>query len=33
MVFADFAIPNPSFATITTEDKGLLEFVLIFDRA
>ncbi|MBI4884495.1 MAG: YceI family protein [Actinobacteria bacterium] len=33
VVFADFGIPNPSRATITTEDHGLLEFVLIFDRA
>jgi polyisoprenoid-binding protein YceI len=33
VVFADFGIPNPSFATITTEDNGLLEFILIFDRA
>ncbi len=33
VVFADFDIPNPSTATITTEDHGLLEFVLIFDRA
>ena len=33
IVFADFGIPNPSFGTISTEDNGLLEFVLIFDRA
>lgn len=33
VVFADFGIPNPSVATITTEDNGLLEFILIFDRA
>jgi polyisoprenoid-binding protein YceI len=33
VVFADYGIPNPSVATITTEDNGLLEFVLIFDRA
>ena len=33
VVFAEFGIPNPSVATITTEDNGLLEFVLIFDRA
>lgn len=33
VVFADYGIPNPSRATITTEDHGLLEFVLIFDRA
>ena len=28
IVFADFGIPNPSTAGITTEDKGLLEFAL-----
>ena len=33
VVFADFGIPNPSIATIVTEDHGLLEFVLVFDRA
>lgn len=33
VVFADYAIPNPSIATIVTEDHGLLEFVLVFDRA
>lgn len=33
VVFAEFGIPNPSVATITTEDNGLLEFILIFDRA
>ena len=33
VVFADYGIPNPSFATVTTEDNGLLEFVLIFDKA
>ena len=33
IVFADYGIPNPSFATISTEDNGLLEFVLIFDKA
>ena len=33
IVFADYDIPNPSNASITTEDNGLLEFVLIFDRA
>jgi len=32
VVFADFGIPNPSIATIVTEDHGLLEFVLVFDR-
>jgi polyisoprenoid-binding protein YceI len=33
VVFADYGIPNPSRATISTDDHGLLEFVLIFDRA
>jgi len=33
VVFADFGIPNPSIATITTEDNGILEFALAFDRA
>lgn len=33
VVFADYGIPNPSRATITTEDHGLLEFVLIFDKS
>ncbi len=33
IVFSDFDIPNPSLATVSTEDNGLLEFVLIFDTA
>ena len=33
VVFADYAIANPSFGGITTEDEGLLEFVLVLDRA
>lgn len=33
VVFADYDIPNPSFGTISTEDNGLLEFILVFDRA
>jgi polyisoprenoid-binding protein YceI len=32
VVFADYGIPNPSFATTTTEDNGLLEFVLVLAR-
>ena len=32
IVFADYGIPNPTFATVTTEDNGLLEFILIFER-
>ncbi len=31
--FSDFGIPNPSFGTISTQDNGILEFVLAFDRA
>ena len=33
ILFADYGIENPSFGTITTEDNGILEFVLAFDRA
>lgn len=32
IVFADYGIVNPSIAGITTEDNGLLEFVLVFER-
>lgn len=31
VVFADYGIDNPSTAGITTEDNGLLEFVLVFE--
>ncbi len=30
VVFADYGIANPSIGGITTEDEGLLEFVLVF---
>jgi polyisoprenoid-binding protein YceI len=30
VVFADYGIANPSTAGVTTEDNGLLEFVLVF---
>lgn len=33
IVFADYSIANPSFGGITTEDEGLLEFVLVFAPA
>jgi len=33
VVFADYGIPNPSIATIVTEDNGLLEFAILFDKA
>jgi polyisoprenoid-binding protein YceI len=32
VVFADYAIPNPSNGFAETADNGLLEFVLVFDR-
>jgi polyisoprenoid-binding protein YceI len=32
VVFADYGIENPSFGQVTTEDNGLLEFVLVFER-
>jgi polyisoprenoid-binding protein YceI len=33
ITFADWGIPNPSFGPATTEDHGVLEFLLVFDRA
>jgi polyisoprenoid-binding protein YceI len=33
VVFADYGIANPSTGGITTEDNGLVEFVLIFEPA
>lgn len=33
VVFADYLIANPSIAGITTEDEGLLEFVLVLEPA
>jgi polyisoprenoid-binding protein YceI len=33
IVFADYNVPNPSVATIKTADTGLLECLLVFDRA
>ena len=32
IVFADWGIPNPSFGPASTEDNGLLEFLLVFSR-
>ncbi|MEO8363335.1 MAG: YceI family protein [Ilumatobacteraceae bacterium] len=32
VVFADWGIPNPSNAVVTTQDNGLLEFLLSFTR-
>jgi polyisoprenoid-binding protein YceI len=33
VVFEDYGVPNPSTGGITTEDNGLLEFVLVFEPA
>jgi polyisoprenoid-binding protein YceI len=33
VVFADYNIPNPSSAGITTEDNGVVEFLLVFAQA
>lgn len=32
VVFADYGIDNPSFGPVQTEDNGLLEIILIFER-
>lgn len=32
VVFADYEIPNPSFATVSTEDHGELEFIVVLTR-
>jgi polyisoprenoid-binding protein YceI len=32
LVFADWGIPNPSFGPASTEDHGILEFLLVFAR-
>ena len=32
VLFSDYDIDNPSFGAVTTEDDGLLEFVLVFER-
>jgi polyisoprenoid-binding protein YceI len=33
VVFEDYGIENPSFGVVATEDNGLVEFVLVFERA
>jgi polyisoprenoid-binding protein YceI len=33
VVFEDYGIENPSFGVVETEDNGLVEFVLVFERA
>jgi polyisoprenoid-binding protein YceI len=32
ILFADYGIPNPSIGPVTTEDNGLLEFVVVFAK-
>ena len=32
VTFSDWAIPNPSFGPVTTEDHGTIEFLLVFAR-
>ena len=31
--FADYQIDNPSTAGITTQDNGVVEFLLVFDKS
>jgi polyisoprenoid-binding protein YceI len=33
ITFAEWNIPNPSFGPVTTQDHGVLEFLLVFKRA
>jgi polyisoprenoid-binding protein YceI len=33
ITFAEWNIPNPSFGPVTTDDHGVLEFLLVFKRA
>ena len=33
VLFSDYGIDNPSNGIVTTEDNGLVEFVLVFDRS
>jgi polyisoprenoid-binding protein YceI len=33
IVFADYSIPNPSLGPATTEDRGVLEFLVVFAKA
>lgn len=33
VLFEDYGIDNPSFGVVETEDNGLVEFVLVFERA
>jgi polyisoprenoid-binding protein YceI len=33
IVFADYGIPHPSFATVTTKDHGELEFIIVLQQS
>ena len=33
IVFAEWGIPNPTFGPASTEDHGVIEFLLVFTRA
>jgi polyisoprenoid-binding protein YceI len=33
VLFEDYGIENPSFGVVSTEDEGLVEFVLVFEQA
>jgi polyisoprenoid-binding protein YceI len=33
VTFADWNIPNPSFGPVTTEDHGVIEFLLVLTHA
>ena len=33
ITFADWNIPNPSFGPVTTQDHGVLEFLLVFAKS
>ncbi len=33
IVFADYGIPNPSFGPASTEDNGVIEFLVVFAKA
>ena len=32
ITFADWSIPNPGFGPVTTDDHGLIEFLLVLGR-
>ncbi len=33
ITFADYQIPNPSFAGVTTKDHGILQFLLVMKKS